>query len=138
CVLTFGLTAPYILLPVGFGQLFHQLLAENIEKSGLQVNLGDIPNTLLIPVLGMVAGLLFAIFISYRKPRKYRVATITKESSDQVYTKQGILFAVIAIIATVVIQVLTSSMVLGAFTGIIVLYVSGSVKWNEADSLLTQ
>ena len=31
-VLTFGLTAPYILLPVGFGQLFHQLLADNMEK----------------------------------------------------------------------------------------------------------
>ncbi|MBS4208545.1 Na+/H+ antiporter family protein [Bacillus sp. FJAT-50079] len=138
CVLTFGLTAPYIYLPVGFGQLFHQLLAENIEKSGLQVALEDIPHTLLIPVLGMVVGLLFAIFITYRKPRKYNVATIAEESPGQVYTKWGVAFAIIAIIATVVVQVLSKSMIFGALTGIIVLYASGSVKWKEADSLLTQ
>ncbi len=35
CVLTFGLTAPYILLPVGFGQLFQQILVDNIAKNGL-------------------------------------------------------------------------------------------------------
>ncbi|MBS4205258.1 Na+/H+ antiporter family protein [Lederbergia citrea] len=138
CVLTFGLTAPYILLPVGFGQLFQQLLAENIQKSGLDVNVADIPGTLLIPVGGMVIGLLFAIFVSYRKPRRYTNASIEEEGNNTTYTMKGIIFSFLAIIVTMVAQISTSSMIFGALSGIVVLYLSGSVKWNEADSLLTQ
>lgn len=139
CVLTFGLTAPYILLPVGFGQLFQQLLADNIEKSGLAVNVADIPGTLLIPVGGMVIGLLFAIFVSYRKPRKYAMASVASEDEKELnYTKRGIIFSLIAIIVTMVVQIITGSMVFGALAGILVLYVSGSVKWNEAEQLLTK
>lgn len=65
-VLTFGLTAPYILLPAGFGQIFHGILAENMENSGLAVDMADIPKAMLIPVAGMIAGLLVALFV-YRK-----------------------------------------------------------------------
>ncbi|MCM3113508.1 Na+/H+ antiporter family protein [Lederbergia lenta] len=138
CVLTFGLTAPYILLPVGFGQLFHQLLAENIEKSGLQMNVADITGTMVIPVAGMAVGLLVAIFISYRKPRVYKQEAIIEKNTDQTYTKRGIIYSFIAIIATVIIQIETGSMIFGALSGILVLYITGSVKWKEADSLLTQ
>ncbi|MEK3887721.1 Na+/H+ antiporter family protein [Bacillus sp. FSL K6-3431] len=138
CVLTFGLTAPYILLPVGFGQLFHQLLAENIEKSGLQMDVSDITGTMIIPVAGMAVGLLVAIFISYRKPRVYKQKAVMEENADQTYTKRGIIFSIIAIIATVIIQIETGSMIFGALSGILVLYITGSVKWKEADSLLTQ
>ncbi|MBO1005999.1 Na+/H+ antiporter family protein [Pseudogracilibacillus auburnensis] len=137
CVLTFGLTAPYILLPVGFGQLFQQLLAENIEKSGLAVNLADIPGTLLIPVLGMVVGLIIAIFFSYRRPRKYISETIAHEKDESTYTVFSIIMSFVAIIVTMVVQILTKSMVFGAMSGILILYISRSVKWNEADSLLT-
>ena len=64
CVLTFGLTAPYILLPVGFGELFHKLLATNIVDAGLEMSAKEIPQAVVLPVIGMVVGLLFAIFIS--------------------------------------------------------------------------
>ena len=138
-VLTFGLTAPYILLPVGFGQLFHQLLADNMEKSGLAVNVADIPFALLIPVGGMVIGLLIAIFFSYRKPRRYvSNEGPIEEDEEAPYQLRGIIFSFIAIIVTMIVQIGTQSMVFGALSGIIVLYFSGSVKWNEADSLLTQ
>lgn len=138
-VLTFGLTAPYILLPVGFGQLFHQLLADNMEKSGLAVNVADIPFALLIPVGGMVIGLLIAIFFSYRKPRRYvSNEGLIEEDEEAPYQLRGIIFSFIAIIVTMIVQIGTQSMVFGALSGIIVLYFSGSVKWNEADSLLTQ
>ena len=138
CVLTFGLTAPYILLPVGFGQLFQQLLAENIEKSGLEVNLADIPGTLLIPVAGMVLGLLYAIFVSYRKPRKYVLTSVSSDEEEVHYTRRGIVFSFLAIIVTMLVQIITESMVFGALSGILVLYLTGSVKWNEADQLLTK
>src|SRR5690606_22435209 len=139
CVLTFGLIAPYILLPVGFGQLFQQLLVDNIQASGLNVSMNDIPKSLLIPVGGMLIGLLFSIFISYRKPRKYKqVEMKVNEQEEVTYSYSRIAFAILSIIVTMVIQIITDSMIFGAMAGIIVIYISGSIKWSEADPLLTK
>ena len=75
CVMTFGLTAPYILLPVGFGQIFHGMLRDNMKDAGLTVNLADIPYAMLIPVGGMVVGLIVSLFV-YRKPKHMRIVTL--------------------------------------------------------------
>lgn len=76
CVLTLGLVATYIFLPVGFGKIFlEQILMGNINKIGATYNLHVesymLPMGMAIPVLGMVIGTLVAVFISYRKPRIY-------------------------------------------------------------------
>lgn len=134
-VLTFGLTAPYMLIPAGFGQIFHELLAENMRNSGLDVKMGDIPEAMLIPTAGMLFGLLVA-FISYRKPRDYKQVEIV-EVEKGTYSKKNIAFAFISIIAALAVQLATGSMIIGAATGLAVIYVSGSVPWNEADALLT-
>ena len=71
CSIAFGLKAPYILLPFGFGLIFHNIVADNITLSGLDVTAASIW-PYMIPLAGaMVGGLLIAIFISYRKPREY-------------------------------------------------------------------
>lgn len=137
CVLTFGLTAPYILFPVGFGQIFQQILVDNITKSGLEVELADISPTMVIPVLGMVVGLLVAVFISYRKPRKYQTKSSSQQQSERKYTVYGVIFSFLAIIAMVFVQIGTDSMIFGALAGITVLYISRSIPWKEADTLLT-
>ncbi|MCF6138517.1 Na+/H+ antiporter family protein [Pseudalkalibacillus berkeleyi] len=137
--ITFGLTAPYILLPVGFGLIFHQILQKEMEKSGLSIEMSMIPKAMALPVIGMVIGLLIALFISYRKPRTYENKDIASESEGitSTYTKRTIGFAVVAIIATVVVQVLTESMILGALTGIIVLFFSGAFSIKESDVIFT-
>lgn len=135
-VLTFGLTAPYILLPVGFGKIFHEILATNMEDGGLKVNMSDIPIAMMIPTAGLVIGLLIAIFITYRKPREYQERTIL-ELEKGVYSKKGIIFALLSIIGALTIQIISDSMIIGALTGILILYVSGAIKWKEADELLT-
>lgn len=137
CVLTFGLTAPYILFPVGFGQIFQQILVDNITKSGLEVELADISPTMVIPVLGMVVGLLVAVFISYRKPRKYQTKSSSQQQSERKYTVYGVIFSFLAIIVMVFVQIGTDSMIFGALAGITVLYISRSISWKEADTLLT-
>ena len=76
CVLTLGLVATYIFLPVGFGKIFlEQILMGNINKIGAAYNLHVesymLPMGMAIPVMGMVIGTLVAVFISYRKPRIY-------------------------------------------------------------------
>ncbi|MGS2779262.1 Na+/H+ antiporter family protein [Robertmurraya sp. GLU-23] len=135
-VLTFGLTAPYILLPAGFGKIFHDILATNMSDSGLTIDPSDIPTAMLIPTAGLLVGLLIAIFFSYRKGRNYVTHDlINVEKNEQ--SKLAIVFAALAIIGALIVQILLDSMIIGALAGIIIIYLSGSVKWREADELLT-
>ncbi|MBM4760720.1 Na+/H+ antiporter family protein [Bacillus sp. B15-48] len=136
-VLTFGLVTPYMLLPAGFGKIFHDILQTNITDSGLAISASDIPIAMLLPAFGMLVGLLFAIFITYRKPRSYVESQKVKAEKVE-YSKKGIIFSCIAIVAALATQLMTESMIMGALTGIVVIYVSGSIKWNEADQLLTE
>lgn len=140
CVLAFGLTAPYILLPVGFGLLFHEVLFNQMQLAGLTIDMADIPAAMAIPVGGMAVGLLVAIFISYRKPRDY--ADDAADTADGPEAKpvpaRNILFTVLALAAALAAQISTDSMIMGALAGIAVLYVTGSVRWKEADELLNE
>ena len=77
CVLTFGLITPYMFLPVGFGGIFlNDILLANVAESGAEVAGLDVMHAMALPALGMLLGLLVAVFISYRKPRDYDVARI--------------------------------------------------------------
>ena len=71
CSLAFGLKAPYIMLPFGFGLIFHSIVATNITESGLNVETEAIWQHMWPLFFAMIIGLLIAIFISYRKPREY-------------------------------------------------------------------
>lgn len=139
CILTFGLITPYMLLPVGFGQIFQGIIATNITASGLEVTLDQVPKAMLLPAAGMLAGLLIAVFFTYRKPRDYEdshLPVLNESDAPLGYTKSGLMIAGIAIVAALAAQLWTESMVFGALAGIIVLYVFRAVRWSEADQLL--
>ncbi len=136
-VLTFGLTAPYMLLPYGFGFIFHEIVAIQMEAAGLAIDMKDIPFAMLIPTAGLVIGLLIAIFISYRKPREYTQDITIEETALTNVNKKLIFFTVLSLIAALVVQIQTESMIMGALAGILTLYVTGALKWKEADILLT-
>src|SRR5699024_12147977 len=70
--LTFGLKAPYMLIPVGFGLIFHTIIADEMKANGMEISLAQIPLAMAIPVGGMFLGLVFAILVSYRKKRNYK------------------------------------------------------------------
>lgn len=77
CVITFGITAPYMLLPVGFGAIFlNDILLANLNESGaalgLEVTRQMVPLAMAIPIGGMALGLAVAVFWSYRKGRDYQ------------------------------------------------------------------
>ncbi|MBY8911242.1 TRAP transporter large permease subunit [Bacillus sp. YC2] len=141
CVMTFGLTAPYIVLPVGFGQIFQGMLRDNMASSGLKVPLSDIPYALIIPTAGMVVGLILAI-IFFRKPKKYEMKEIAGLSSSP-YTKKSIAIAVLSIAVSLGVQLYLSQvlgvegMIMGALAGLFTLFISGAMKRNEADKLIT-
>lgn len=138
-VITFGLITPYMWFPVGFGGIFHEILQTNMKDSGLTVKMDQIPTAMTIPSLGMIAGLLIAVFITYRKPRSYENKIVDSANSEAaVYTKRSIITAVLAIAATLFVQLQTDSMIFGALSGIVLLYFSGQLKLKSSDAVLTE
>ena len=141
-IITFGLTAPYILLPVGFGGIFHGILQTNMAESGLDIRLSDIPIAMLIPTSGMVVGLLIAIFFSYRNKRIYKQEEIAGQQTV-IYTKKSLTVAIVAVVLSLASQlyltevVSVQGMIYGSLVGIIILYAGGAMQINETDVILT-
>ncbi|KOE69482.1 sodium:proton antiporter [Aggregatibacter actinomycetemcomitans] len=148
CVLTFGLTATYMLLPVGFGKIFiESILVKNINTVGsllgLQTSVGEVSLAMTIPVIGMVLGLLTAVFITYRKPREYVVMSTEPTTQDieqhiaTIKPKQ-IMASLIAIVATFTVQLVTSSTIIGGLVGLIIFVVFGIFKLKESNDIFQQ
>lgn len=142
CVLTFGLITPYMVMPIGFGGIFlHDILLKNLQDNGLShVTASQVPTAMLLPGAGMIAGLLIAVFFTYRKPRHYSETQIATVSNDDNVTlnKQHILMAVVGIIAALSMQLTTGSMIIGALTGFIVLVLGGVIAWKQTQDVFTQ
>jgi putative amino acid transporter len=96
----------------------------------------------MIPVGGMIVGLLIAVFFSYRKPRTYKQKDIAGQETAA-YTKKSITFALLAVILSLAAQVYLTEvvgvqgMIYGSLAGIIILYSGGAMKFNETDLILT-
>lgn len=146
CVLTFGLVTTYMYLPIGFGSIFlNDILLANIQKAGMDVAGINVMAAMGIPALGMVAGLLIAIFISYRKPCDYEDRAIDNSAAEnRPITRYRVIVAVVAIIATFAVQVVmqlagteANSLLVGALVGLSIFMISGAIKWREADDVFT-
>ena len=156
CLLTFGLVATYMFVPVGFGAIFlNDILAHNINTFGAPYGFAiqneDIPAAMFIPVFGMFIGLLIALFVSYRKPRHYKDVQLERTQSissklnantaeptlqaPQI-AKFTLWMAVFAIIATLAVQLYSDSMILAGLVGVAILSCAGIFKWKEADDVI--
>ncbi|WP_461538369.1 Na+/H+ antiporter family protein [Spongorhabdus nitratireducens] len=138
CVITFGLTATYMLLPVGFGNIYlNEVLGSNLKNNGLNIEAINLSSAMAIPVAGMFLGLLVAVFFTYRKPREYRVEeSLSIHPEDQPKTSPArAIVMLLAIAATLVGQLQFGSMALGALAGCVVLMAGGIVNWKEADNV---
>ena len=145
CVLTFGLVTTYMWIPVGFGSIFlNEILLGNIRKAGLDTTGINIMQVMSIPALGMIAGLIIAVGFSYRKPRDYENRPLEAAHSVEEVTRYKVIVAIIAILATFIVQVVmqladseADSLLIGALTGLAVFLVTGAVNWKEADDVFT-
>ena len=139
CVITFGLTATYMILPVGFGGIFlNDILAQNLIRSGVQVSGPQLPLAMAIPVAGMVLGLIMAFF-SYRKPRDYALEPIMAiEPETVVFTPKHLWVAVVAILAALGLQLYTDSIIVGALVGFLIFTIGGVIKFHESQDAFTQ
>lgn len=153
CVITFGITAPYMLLPVGFGAIFlNDILLNNLNASGqdygLQIEAAQVPLAMAMPIGGMALGLLVAVFFSYRRHRTYEDrALVGQRDGDDPAPATGVdarlrgwqkIVLAVSLVGTVCVQLLTDSMVLGGLFGFAVLSVSGVFRWREQDDVFTE
>ncbi|QIZ76369.1 Na+/H+ antiporter family protein [Ferrimonas lipolytica] len=137
CCITFGLVTTYMSVPIGFGLIFQEgLLLKNLLSNGLAEVAGDsitvanVATAMIIPALGMIGGLLVAIFISYNKPRQYdetKTAAVSPQH-DGPLNKRRITVAAIAIVVTLGVQISTGSMIFGALIGFVILSLAGIDK----------
>ncbi|AKG72930.1 Na+/H+ antiporter family protein [Salinicoccus halodurans] len=133
-VLTFGLTFPYVILPVGFGQIFQNTIVTSFETVGVDIAFGDVAPNLIIPASGFVIGLIIALFY-YRKKRNYETIQISSQQERDT-SKATIITAVLSILATFTVQIMTDSMIFGALAGIMIFFLSFRFKWKHLDAEL--
>ena len=138
CGLTFSVKWPYVTFPVGFGLIFHGIIANSMTQNGVPFETTDVWKAMWIPGLGMLLGLFIAVFFSYRKPREYKNVhpEINLEQNVKFTSREW--FTLLAIIAAFVIQILTGSMPLGGLVGILILMLTRVIKVNEVDSTMAE
>jgi len=140
CILTFGLVTPYMVLPIGFGGIFlNNILLKNLHDNGLpNVIASQVPTAMMLPGLGMIFGLLTAIFITYRKPRQYKETELTKIHTKVQIDKKNIAIAAFAIIVALSAQLATGSMIIGGLAGFMVFTFGGVIAWKETHDVFTR
>lgn len=167
CCLTFGLVTTYMFLPVGFGAIFlNDILLGSIAQAGLDISGINVMQAMAIPALGMFAGLLVAIFVSYRAPRRYELAPVLAASAgsgaptssasgpgstvehpdadDAPVSKFNIIVSVVALLACFGVQLAFSwsgmeadGLLLGSLAGLAVFLVTGVVKWSDSEDVFS-
>ena len=137
--LTFGLQAPYMAIPAGFGLIFHKIIRDEMSANGMEVSLGQISSVIWIPVLGMLIGLLVAIFVTYNQEREYDADTLEEEVDSidhSVEWNKEHIFSLLALVAALAIQLTIDSLPLGALVGLGIMVATGSVDWHKLHDLI--
>lgn len=132
CALAFGLKAPYITLPVGFGLIFHGIISAEMSRNGVEAAKEMMPAYCWILGLSMFAGLLIALFVSYNRPRDYEDNAAETLGEDEKLSARHYL-ALLSIFAAFVVQLATSSLPLGALAALVLMIITGAIKIGDID-----
>ena len=139
CGLAFGLEAPYIAIPAGVGLIFQGLIAENMMQNGVEVIKSDIWKYNWLLGLGMFVGLLFAVFILYRKPREYKNFEVEqKVENENLHLNKSHYITLVAAVLTLVVQLWTNSLPLGALVGLAVIFGLKAIDHDKMDKLINE
>lgn len=132
-----GLIGTYSFVPAGFGAIFQEIVSTQVTNAGMDAQASDVPVAMAIPILGMLVGLGIAFYV-YRKPRKYKNTEVETTTLNVNVSKTVIISTALALIVSLISQIATDSMIVGAFAGIMIMYFTGALKWREADEILSE
>ncbi len=136
CALTFGLQAPYLVLPVGFGLIFQTTILEQLKANGVSATLAQITGVMWIAGLAMVVGLFTSVLTLYKKPRHYKEKSFNIENYASLQLNYHDYLTFIGIIVAFAIQLATDSMPLAAFLALAIILLGRGIKFKETDSLM--
>ncbi|WP_367749545.1 Na+/H+ antiporter family protein [Helicobacter pylori] len=136
CALTFGLQAPYLVLPIGFGLIFQTTILEQLKANGVSTTIAQITGVMWIAGLAMVVGLFLAVLTLYKKPRRYQEKSFDIENYASLQLNYHDYLTFIGIIVAFVIQLATDSMPLAAFLALAIILLGRGIKFKETDSLM--
>ncbi|MCQ2685402.1 Na+/H+ antiporter family protein [Helicobacter pylori] len=136
CALTFGLQAPYLVLPVGFGLIFQTTILEQLKANGVSTTIAQITGVMWIAGLAMVVGLLLAVLTLYKKPRHYKEKSFDIENYASLQLNYHDYLTFIGIVVAFAIQLATDSMPLAAFLALAIILLGRGIKFKETDSLM--
>lgn len=139
-----GLKVTYLTIPIAYGAIFHGLIKDSMAIAGLDISLDMIWKVNWIGGIAMVIGFVLAIF-RYRKPREYEMGEPGEigghvlagdDGFEDVKLEAAHIFAIIAGVAALTVQLLTDSLPLGALAGLTIMIVSRSIKWDQIEEML--
>ena len=120
-----------------------------MNDNGIDIALGQVTKAMMLPGAAMIVGLLFALLITYRKDRAPKEVEGDQKLTDidmaesitdvkKVSFNLGHVFTILAIIAALIIQLVTESLVLGALAGIIVMFATRVVEFYKGDKVVNE
>lgn len=138
CALTFGLKAPYVSIPVGFGLIFHQILVDNITDNGIPISVSDTGRVMWIAGLSMLVGLIFCVFALYGKDRDYEDIAIegNEEKVEEPTMTAQAWGALAGCVVTAVVSIITKSLPYAAIAGLFTMIITRCIKWSEIDGIM--
>jgi predicted histidine transporter YuiF (NhaC family) len=136
CALTFGLKAPYVSLPVGFGLLFFTIIKDQMVANNVDVGISEISSVMWIAGVAMIVGLILAVFLYCARDREYKDLPITgvqdateSESKMTADCWKALASAIVAFVA----QLYFESLPIGAACGLALMVITGAIKWKNID-----
>ena len=141
CALAFGLKAPYIALPFGFGWIFQELISDNLTANGMEIEVGNVWKYTWPLGAAMIIGLAIALFV-FRKPRYYENLEIAGAHNHDAAHAANLKMqpahwvTLVAAVGTLVINLLTDSLPLGALAGILIMVIFGAIKLKDLDTVI--
>ena len=143
CALAFGLKMPYIAIPAGFGLIFQGLIAENLTQNSMPIAKSQVWHSTWFLALAMLAGLIIAVFVTYRRPREYKNILVI-ENEEQILDEQALKFnknhyiTLLGAFATLLVQLWTSSLPLGALVGLGIIFGARAIDHQKMDKLINE
>lgn len=133
--LGFGLTAPYVSLPIGFGLIFQGIVAQSMTNNGMEVTVSDVASVAWIAGLSMFVGLALSIFYYTRRPRHYEDLPAIGVEDNVVEVKFGLKHWVtlFAIVSAVGVQIMLESLPLAALLGLVIMLAGGAFQFKKLD-----
>ena len=138
CALAFGLKAPYIAIPAGFGLIFQGLIADNMTQNGMNIAKTQVWHYSWFLGFAMFLALLIAIFITYRKPRQYSNIESKIDLNQDTKLHKRHYITLLGAIITLIVQLISGSLPLGALIGLGVIFGFRAVSHKKMDFLMNE